>query len=368
MLKILHITSGDLWAGEEVQLYNLVTSLQSIEDLSVVVVIFNPGILAEKLSASGIKTYLFPETDFSFHSLIRKTRSVVHIEMPDVIHTHRYKENIIGAIAGFGKAKLVRTFHGSPEFQYTWREPARKAVEVTDKALSLYAQKRLITVSDALKEKLKDHFPSSKIYAIENGINVDNLLENSQSKEVNLPENTPNSIKIGIVCRLVPVKRVDIYLNIAALCIEKNLPVEFYIFGDGPLKSEIEALRERLSLNQHVHMMGFRNDVPCCLKNIDIVLITSDHEGLPMNLLETMALECFVIGHKVGGIPTVLDNGQCGYLVDDQQPENFVEGIEYYINNEQERANKIENAKKRVSEVYSSKVAAEKHALLYKSL
>ena len=368
MLKILHITSGDLWAGEEVQLFNLVTSLQKRNDLEIVVIILNEGILADKLKESGIKTYLFSEKAFKFTSLIRKTRSVIHIEMPDIIHTHRYKENILSTIASFGKAKLVRTFHGSPEFHYTWKEPAQKAVEITDKTINRYAQKRLITVSDALKTKLEEYFPQSKIHAIENGIDVHRLIETSKQKDHSLPENHPQSIKIGIVCRLVPVKRVDVFLKIAALSKQKNLPVEFYIFGDGPLKNDIESQRKALNLENDVHLMGFKDDMPCWLSKLDVALITSDHEGLPMNLLETMALECFVIGHKVGGIPTVLEQGECGYLVENQEPENFVKGIQYFINEKEKVEEQILKAKKRIFDVYSSEVSAKKHANLYYSM
>ena len=104
------------------------------------------------------------------------------------------------------------------------------------------------------------------------------------------------------------------------------------------------------------------------LANLDILLITSDHEGLPMILLEAMALKTPVIAHAVGGIPNVLNQGESGVLISKQQPSAYSDAITRLIKDPATRNNYTQNAIIRVTTLYSSVKNAESYNSVYRQL
>ena len=104
------------------------------------------------------------------------------------------------------------------------------------------------------------------------------------------------------------------------------------------------------------------------LLDLDMLIITSDHEGLPMILLEAMVLQTPIIAHAVGGIPTLLDQGKCGILVSDHQPSTYADAIFKLIKNPKTRTNIIHNALVRATTFYSSKKNATTYHAVYRSL
>ena len=101
----------------------------------------------------------------------------------------------------------------------------------------------------------------------------------------------------------------------------------FYVFGEGPLRAELEAEAERLGITAAARFMGFTHEVAANLKAMDLLLLTSDHEGLPMIVLEAMTLRVPVVSHAVGAIPALLDEGRGGTLLTTQAPEAFARAI-----------------------------------------
>ena len=138
-----------------------------------------------------------------------------------------------------------------------------------------------------------------------------------------------SSFRIGIAGRLVPVKRVDLFIKAAVELFKTHpeLSISFHIYGDGPLRTELVALNRKLNAERMIHFEGHCKNLQQELANLDILLITSDHEGLPMVLLEAMSLKTPAIAHAVGGIPTVLNQGECGVLVSEHQPSSYADAI-----------------------------------------
>ena len=87
---------------------------------------------------------------------------------------------------------------------------------------------------------------------------------------------------------------------------------------------------------------------------LDILLITSDHEGLPMTLLESMAIGTAIISANIGGIPFALDKGKCGVLISKATPLVFAANILTAIESTQETIIKSINARARVEHLYSA--------------
>ena len=317
-MKVMHIISGDLWAGAEVQAYTLLKELRTECDLHVI--LMNPGELADRLVALEIPVTILDETRMNAGKILLGMRKIMFSFRPDIIHTHRQKENILGAIANLlsVRAKSVRTSHGAPEI--ISRGIKQLQVHI-DRFVGRYFQNAIVAVSSDLAQKLALHYPNEKIHIINNGIDIEALRRSKAAADFRLA--APDAIHIGIIGRLEPVKRVDIFLAMAAqLKDTSSYDFRFHVIGDGRLKSELEAAAHKLGVEAATIFHGHRRDMAACIGSLDFVVMCSDHEGTPMTALEALALGTPLIAHKIGGLTDVLENYP-GFLVSDHSPEGY---------------------------------------------
>lgn len=327
-LRVLHIASGDLWAGAEVQLYHLAKALNTTKGVTLKVLLLNPGELQQRLQAKGIDVDVLDESQHGLFNLFTEGKQIAKTFKPDIIHTHRYKENILGSFIAkqLPGTRSIRTVHGAQEIDSPWWRFDQRLIQALDHYCGNNLQDNIIAVSEDLAEKLKSTYRPEKITVIENGIDVDEVREAAKT-QVTLPGHD-ETIKLVIICRLVQVKRIDIFLNIIQL-LEQQHPGKYtgYIFGDGPLEAELKQQAQGLNINHCTHFMGFKTNIPAYLNQMDCLLITSDHEGLPMNVLEALSLGKHIVTHAVGGLPTVLRLGKYGALVNTQDPADYADAI-----------------------------------------
>jgi glycosyltransferase involved in cell wall biosynthesis len=197
----------------------------------------------------------------------------------------------------------------------------KKIQIMLDQFCGNHLQDAVISVSRDLAEKLRSRFPDDKIHTIENGIDVERLRESSAAPDIKATH--PDAIHIGMVGRLEPVKRVDIFLNAAQqLLMHTDQPIHFHIVGDGKLAAELVALAQHLGLTQSVHFHGHRTDPAQVIAALDMVVICSDHEGTPMTALETLALGKPLVAHSVGGLVEILADYP-ELLVTDHSPAGY---------------------------------------------
>lgn len=335
-MNVVQIASGDLWAGAEAQLYYLSMQLHRRDNLSLYVVLFNHGELEARLRARGVDVWVYDERRLSSVQILLRLVSLFRRLNPDVVHTHRRKENVLGALAclfvrGTG-THSIRTMHGAEEFTAQWWQMHKLLPRLLDWLTGRYLQDKIVAVSDELGELVKQRFSEGKTAVIENGIDIDELFSRSD-EPVDLP-GPVDAIRVAFVGRLAPVKRPDMFLRVARV-LAQEVPNDFcfYMFGDGPLSGDVRTLCVNWGLDDQVFMMGFKSNIHAYLSKMDVLLITSDHEGLPMNLLESLCLGVPVISHAVGAIPKVLANGLYGALVSRQDANEYAERIRGYLSN-----------------------------------
>lgn len=356
-LHVMHIVSGDLWAGAEVQLFTLTKTLHTQMEATVTVVIMNHGKLERMLENEAIKVIVLNEENLNGIQILRQLVAIVRKLNPDVIHTHRNKENILGSVAArlSGNIPTLRTQHGAPEHRPKWRQIPKQIIRLMDWFCGQYLQQKIIAVSDELAELLRQEFHADKVHVIENGIDIESTLRSvAGEKPVHIQPSQP--LNVGIAGRLVSVKRMDLFIKTARLLKENHPEMElnFHIFGDGPLKEDLEALNQKLETHGYVTLEGHCDDLAPQLRTLDILVMASDHEGLPMTLLEAMALQTPIIAHRVGGIPKLLAGGDCGVLVDDHTPSGYAQAIHQLARNPEGRVKIAENAFIRVKKFYSA--------------
>ena len=101
---------------------------------------------------------------------------------------------------------------------------------------------------------------------------------------------------------------------------------------------------------------------------MNVLLITSDHEGLPMILLEAMALGTPIISHAVGGIPNLLNQGSCGILISENKPCNYALAIDQLASDPEKASNITQLATQRINKKYTAKANAQAYYSQYNSL
>lgn len=329
-IKIIHIVSGDLWAGAEVQVFQLCCALQKSQNVKVMAITFNAGALETRLQQAGVSVMVIDETTLSPFAMVVAMVRLFKTQRPDIIHTHGQKENILGTLAAvIARVRLrVRTVHGNPENSFNLKRPHKPLLSLADTLVDRYLLNALIAVSEQLKAKLEASFPG-KVYKINNFIHIENLRREFANHRDKSPE---SPLKIGFVGRLVPVKRVDLFIeSLATLRNEYQIDFKANIIGEGPLENELKYQVKQLGLCSRIDFRGFVDPVYSVIASLDLLVLTSDHEGLPMVLIEAQALEVPVIAHAVGGIPDALAYGGAGTLVNDHTATGYAKAISDFV-------------------------------------
>jgi L-malate glycosyltransferase len=369
-LHITHLASGDLLAGAEIMLLNLAQSLQSSDEIKLTVILLNYGELEKRLINNHIHTIVFDEQKYSSLAIFLKLTRYLRENRPNLLHTHRIKENIIGSMAAkiaSPKIKSIRTIHGAPECKYRIINFRQNILHFLDIFTAKYIQELSITVSEDLEEKYSRHIADNKILTIENGINFPDI-EECKKARLSWPGPYEN-IKVSFIGRLNSVKRVDIFIELAKYTFDHKLQnYSFYIFGDGPLSGDVRHSLSDLPDNFYIYQMGFKENIHEYLCQSDILVITSDHEGLPISALEAISYKVPIIAHGVGGIPKLLGNGEYGTILDSQSIKKLFKHLVSFSKNKRIFMEKSDKAYLHARKNYSIDRCTFEYINLYKLL
>ena len=321
-LHIAHLASADLWAGAEVMLCDLVSAQIADPQTKVSVYLLNPGRLQEELTARGVDVVVLNETRLnplqialSLHRHLRRSR-------PDCLHTHRTKENVIGAlVAWLLRIPSLRTQHGAAELTASQLGFAQRCVRWLDRQVARRVQRMTVAVSQALETELLREMPGLTTTVVGNGVDVERLRQMAQAPLDATVSLSAEQFHIGIVGRLVPVKRVDVFLDVLAALAGEG--VRGVVAGDGPLEQTLRARARKLGLDEAATFLGEVRNSPALIQRLDALLVTSDHEGVPMVVLEALALGTPVVAHAVGGIIEIAARNPDLLLCSEQSPSAF---------------------------------------------
>ena len=346
----MHIISGDVWAGAEVQVYHTLSALTKKEDLLVTCVLFNNGILEKKLKKKNIKTIVLDETRFNNFSLLYKLSKIIRNEAPHIIHVHAVKEHFLvkcSSILSRNVIPIIRTVHGarkSPDNLPFKKSLRSNSVVFLDNFLITYAADAIIAVSKSLEQEFYKRKVKGTVYQIYNAINtLEYDLKNNQSNGV-LRESygAKDCFWIGTAARLAEPKNLQMLIKAGQYLVEREIPFKISIFGDGPLKQELQNLIERYALSDKVELHGFELEIQSVINALDVFVLCSIHEGLPMALLEAMFLKTPVVCTEVIGIQEVVENGVNGLLVPLNDSNALAESL-ITLYHKQDLASKLAN-------------------------
>lgn len=300
------ITSGEA-GGAQSHVLALCEALQGDVDLSVAIGSGGGGVLAERLSALGIGVHPLHETRNSTNPLqlaraARELERVIALVRPDIVHAH---SSFAGAAARIAARRCgvpcVYTVHGFG-FKREARSPAREAAWLGEMLLAR-STARMICVSEH-EAVLARRLPlrQGAVTVIHNGL-PDVAFRSNPARE-------PASVVT--VARLAPPKRADLLLE--ALHMEAA-PPPVEVIGDGPLRDALQVQASRLGLTR-TKFSGNVADVPRRLAQHTIFVLLSDHEGLPMSILEAMRAGMAILATRLPGVEELVTHGESALLVE----------------------------------------------------
>jgi len=283
----------------------------------------------------------------------------------DLVHSHGYKFNILLGLFGRFKKEIpfVATLHGyvhAPLFTRMW------VYEKLDR-LVLRRMSAVVLVGEAMRKELPSGLRySEKVAVIRNGLKVESILRNAKEpvpEEVDAFIFDHDTVILG-VGRLSSEKQFG-KLILSFEKLRQRFPkAGLVIAGDGYLRGSLEQSISERALDKHVLLAGYCSNIPAIMARSNILAISSATEGLPITLLEAMALRLPVVSTSVGEIPEVLENGANGVLIESIE-EELVEAMENALADSDAARERSERASKKLVRELSAQAMAEQYSVLY---
>ena len=363
MLNLCHIISGDLWAGAEVMAYHLLKGLQAYDGLDLSAILLNEGRLAEEFRKFRIKVHVVDESKTSFLDTLLTIRRILIEHPPDLIHSHRYKENILAFLISrsFPDCKLMVTQHSKPEIYPKQTSLKHHLISKCNFfVLSRYFHPVVGVSQEIGRTLVKQYgFREGQVCMIHNGIELPKIPPKRDNRE---------KFVIGSSGRLFSVKDYPLMVEIAKVILKKTDKIHFELAGEGPERANIQSLIKSYRLNGVFNLKGHLENISAFYCGLDLYLNTSINEGIPMSILEAMANGLPVVAPNVGGLSEVVDNEVQGYLLEERNPEAFAEKCLYLHRNKALRQRMSQAARERIVQSFSIERMVEQYYKLYVSL
>lgn len=287
------------------------------------------GWMFRRAAATGVPAHCIAMSGAFDVTAAKRLSELVRREGFRIVHTHGYRSSMVARTAAglFGmRAALVNTVRGIPA-NPGFRFRAYHRIDCATMRMSA----RTIAVSEKTRDALVgDGIPESRVTVIENGLEIDSYNPDTPAVDFRAAFGiAPGDVVIGCLGRLHPMKGLGILMNAArGRLTSGNPPAKLLFVGDGPMRAELEALAAKLGVADKVVFAGFQEDVQTGLAAMDVVALPSLSEGLPVSLIEALAMKKPIVATTVGGIPQMIDEGVNGLLVPPNDPAALKAAVE----------------------------------------
>jgi glycosyltransferase involved in cell wall biosynthesis len=366
-ILMLNETSGP--GGAETVIYNIASNLDR-DSFNPRVVLFRPGWFQDFLTEKGITVDIIKSRRSWDVSFITKLAGYCRQHKIDLIHAHLPGGNLYGSVVGkvlglpvictlhneFIMPGSVENFSGAKMFII--RNLASRMVIVAEYMRADYLHKGKI--------------PSKKMVLIYNGVspqkNESSFDLDNFKRQIDF---RAGDILIANIANLRPPKGHLILIEAAARVLREIHRAKFLLIGeegDGKIKSAIIDRVNALGIADRVKLLGFRKDVSQVLRHVDIFLLSSISEGLPVSVVEAMRAGLPVIATTVGGLPEVVKDSESGFLVKPGDPESLAEKISVLCKDDSQRRQMGQKGSVIASQYFSLDIMIKKYQDLYEEL
>lgn len=363
-IKILQAIRQGKVGGGETHVLDLVHQLDQSQFESVILS-FTPGPMVEQLRAEGFNVYVI-ETERPFNWKVWPlVKDILVKEKIDLVHAHgtRANSNTFSSAKATG-IPLVYTVHGwsfHPDQSF-----AVKAIRTMSERLLVNRATHTICVSQSNLNDGRKRFPIKNGEVIVNGINQQKFNPDLDYPNFRTEIGVSGDVVlVGYIARITAQKDPLNFLRAIALT---PRDIQVVIIGDGDLKPEMLKLAESLKLLDRITFLDFRTDIPAILKALDIFCLPSLWEGLPIALLEAMAMRKAIIATAIDGTKDLVKQMENGVLIPVDVPSKLADAIVMLAADKNLRERLGENAYLTVKENFGVKEMTDKIEKIYKKL
>ena len=311
-VKVLQLISSGGYYGAENMLLNLCASQQKAGCENSLMLFYNvhaPNVeFYERARRRGLSVRMVHCQGRADWRAVRQIEECIQEDGIQLLHTHGYKADLYGYVAARRSGKpIVATCHN-----WVGGTAALGIYNRLDR-MALKRFQGLAAVSDSVAQRLLDSgVAAKKIRTIANGIDVGPF---ERARPLPVFEFDGNKV-VGMVARLDLQKGFEYLLRATRELCAAFPALKVVIVGEGPDRQAIESMVQRFGLQSNVILAGQHSHMPEIYAAMDVFVLPSLNEGLPMTILEAMAASRPVVATRVGAIPKVIKDGETGLLVD----------------------------------------------------
>jgi glycosyltransferase involved in cell wall biosynthesis len=280
----------------------------------------------------------------------------------DILHTHKFGSNIWGAlIGGLSRVPAIVAHEHSWEYE---GDPLRAWLDgrVIGRIASRFVA---VSTADAARMVTYEHVPAHKVIVIPNGYIPSYAPSDTDLRgELGIAADAPLT---AIAAVLRPEKRLDLLLEAHAIVVRRLPNAHLAIAGDGECLTELRARARDLGLGDVVHFLGRRADVDSILRAADLAVMSSDREGSPLLVFESMAAGTPLVATAVGGIPDVVEDGVTGILVPRRDAGALARAISGLLEDPRRREAMGVAARRRLADFTIESIAT-RYAAMYETI
>jgi len=365
-INVLYLITELNIGGAEKVVAKIAAHLQKDRYNALVSCLYDPGLVADEILKSGIQVVNLGARDKWDVGAAGRLFRLLKRENIQILHSHLFHANLLGRIAGkmAGVPIIISTRHN---------------VELGGKGRELL-NRWTIGCSDvtiAVSEQVRDAemrwmgLSPRRLVTIYNGIdierfkNLDPKEANAFRHELHIDQDAP---LIGVIARFHRQKGHSILLDTSPSILDRFPSAKILLVGEGGTRVAIEEKVQKLGLSDFILPTGIRQDIPHVLSALDLFVLPSLWEGMPIVLLEAMAAGLPVVATRVGGVPELVEDGATGLLVPAHDPEALAKAIIALLQ-DRERAEAMGQAgRERVERYFSVERMVQQTEALYEEL
>jgi glycosyltransferase involved in cell wall biosynthesis len=251
------------------------------------------------------------------------------MERPDIVQTHELKANLYGRIAAnlAGVPVIISTIWTLQDTAPSLRRLRDVCLHPISRILDRQSS-RVVTISDAIRREWDASLSSPLYQRIYLPHDLERDQKSSEDQRILLTAmDNPGTINIGAVSRLSEEKGIQFLLKAVPLIARQISHFKVYIAGEGNYRRHLHSLVESLHVQRYVQFVGFLDNVPEFLQQLDLYVQPSRSESLGVAIMEAMSAGLPVVATRVGGIPEIIADNVSGLLVPSQNADVLAEAI-----------------------------------------
>jgi glycosyltransferase involved in cell wall biosynthesis len=319
--------------------------------------------LEETLAQDRVPVWYMGKKSGFDSSVVARVASTLGHFRPHVVHTHTYAlRYALPYMLWRRPSAMVHTVHNLAEREAEWYE---RWVH----RLAFWRGVLPVAIAREVAESIRRVYRIDEFPLIPNGIPVDAFRSPSIDRERwrNKEGFTPEEILFVCVAWLRPQKNPALLLESFRRGPASDPRARLLLVGTGPLRSELERQIVASGLQESVHLLGKREDVPEILNAADVFVLSSDYEGNPLSVMEAMAAGKPMICTAVGGVPELVEDG-CGLLVPPRDAQALSKAMNHILENPNARRSMGAKSARRAVEHFDLRAMTEAYEDLYRWL